>query len=163
MMKSQKFSIPLNTPFIFTYNSKKSSETLMNKAGFFIRKNIKLTNNFIEVYRVNKSVFLEKGACWFFLTIGSGIYLRLENTNYFIGSRKEIKGWNEINPWKSMKNRKIVTFINTKDGWFSKIGLIEIVSRLKKRNIKANDAKLPLFRYGLEYKQNYDKITHCMI
>ena len=132
----------------------------MSKVGFFIRKNIELTENFIEVYRVNISVFKERGVCWFFSTIGSGFYLKFDKS--FIGSRNEIKGWIEEKPFQLLKNRNINTFIINKEGYFSYLGLIEIVFRLKEKNVIANTAELPLFRGGKRYRHKYDKFTHCM-
>ena len=159
-LNKKKNSIPFNIPFIFAYNQDLSSESVMGKAGFFIRKNLELTDNFIEVYRVNISVFKEKGVCWFFNTIGSGFYLKFDKS--FIGSRNEIKGWIENKPFQSLKNRKINTFIINKEGFFSHLGLIEIVFGLKEANVIANTAELPLFRGGKRYIHTYDKFTHCM-
>lgn len=159
-VKSNKTKLPLNTPFIFTYNKNTSPESIFSKYGFFIKKNLKIPKNIIEVNRVNKSIFEEKGVCWFFYIIGSGIYLKFDKC--FIGERKNIEGWCEQNPFQSLKKKNINTFIINK-GWAYDIGLIEIVYCLENNNIIANTSKLPLFRNGKSYEPKYDKTRYSVM
>ena len=141
----------------------------MNKAGFFVKRqedmmnhmvHRQISNNLIEVYRTNISIFIEKWVCWFFFTIGSGIYLKLDK--YFIGNRVEINNWCEENPLQSLINKNINTFIINK-GWCSCVGLFEIVYCLKNENEIANLSILPLFRGIESYQHTYDSFTKCMI
>ncbi len=160
-----------NVPYIFKvlWPEKQgigvAPENNLANIGFFVKRNIKISRtNFLEVMRTNKSIFEERGVCWFFNTIGSGFFLKCDKS--FIGSRNEIKeGWDreaEKNPFKILKNRNINTFIINKEHPFSRQGLIEIVFRLKKKNVIANTANLPLFRGGIPYKHKYHPKTHCM-
>lgn len=155
----RKLNLPLNTPFILTYCNY-AAENIFCKYGFFIKKNLKIPKNIIEVNRVNNSIFVEKGVCWFFYIIGSGIYLKFDKC--FIGERNNIEGWCEKNPFQSLKNKNINTFIINK-GWCDIIGLIEIVYRLENEDIIANTAKLPLFRNGKSYEHKYDKTRYSLM
>ena len=167
-----------NIPFIFNYKITQNNHTKWNRqnknfllnapevqlkyAGFFIRKKVKITNYFIEVFRTNLSFFTEKGACWFFHVKGSGIFLKTGNT--FIGIRKDLRKWNDRNPYKSLE--KIDTFIIKDDKPFSIVYLNEIVYKLNNKNINANTADLPLYKGDInlliKYRHRYD-YRHCMI
>jgi hypothetical protein len=154
----------MNQPYIFNYNHNFSPETQLSKVGFFVKRNINtnvVTKPFLEVYRTCQSVFVEKGVCWFFLTIGSGYYLKF-NKNTVIGNRT-IKNWVEDNPYSCLvsNNIKILIF---KDSLFRDVGLIELLYCLDNANTEANTSDLPLFignKNKIPYKHKYDE-TKCM-
>lgn len=155
----------IDIPYITTYGKEYSAETQLSKAGFFVRrKEIIITDNYIEVYRTNISKFTEYGVCWFFLTIGSGIYLKYDKS--FIGSRDDFGNWIENNPYKSLKNKGIQTFL-INNGWCSSVNLIEIVYLLNGEKTPANTSTLPLFKGDndlyIEYNHSYDSLTNCMV
>ena len=150
----------LDVPFVFTYNPSSSPETQFRKAGFFVRRIGQHTNTPIEVHRTNTSVFIEKGACWFFLTIGSGFFLK--PTAYICKRRDEFDEWNEYDPFLSTKGTDIDTIV-IQSNYFGRVGLSEIVYRLQNKDALANTSVLPLFRGNRSYKHTYSHSTKCMV
>jgi hypothetical protein len=154
----------INQTYVFNYNHNYSAETQLSKVGFFVKRNIDiniLNNPFLEVYRTCQSIFIEKGVCWFFLTIGSGYYLKCDKNTVF-GCRK-IPNWIEDNPYSCMISNNIKIFI-LQDSFFRDVGLIELLYCLDNETTEANTADLPLFignTNKIPYNHKYDK-TKCM-
>jgi len=162
---SQKtVDIPNNVAFLFKYDSR-SAEYNIGNSGFFVkREKTKYNYNRLEVFRTIESVFVEKGVCWFFVTIGSGYYLN-SDIKCFIGDRKNINGFKEMDPYNSMYNNNIQTLI-LETGPFDITGLIEVVFLLEDKYTIANTASIPMYT-GNEnnykvYKHKYSPVTKCL-
>lgn len=116
----------------------------------------------MEVYRTNKSIFVEKGVCWFFLTIGSGFQLKPVGKR-LIGEREDILDWDEKDPHNAMDKANIKVLISK--SLFRDAGLYEIVYRLDDKNIIGNNADLPLFignDDSAQHPHKYDNKTNLM-
>jgi len=157
----------MNQAYIFTYKSEFFPEPHLSKVGFFVKRNINkniFNNNFLEVFRTCQSVFEEKGACWFFLTIGSGYFLKCDECP-IVTKRFKISSWNEEAPFKSLFKNNIKILISI-DSIFIDLGLYEIIYRLNNNEEIANTAKLPLFigdsDSNIPYTHKYDILTKCM-
>ena len=162
---SQKtVKIPNNVPFLFRYDIR-SAEYNIGNSGFFVKREKTIYNHDrLEVFRTIESVFVEKGVCWFFVTIGSGYYLKSDK-KCFVGDRNDISGFKEIEPYDSMYNHNIQTLI-LETGVFDITGLIEVVFLLKDKYEIANTANIPMYTGNRSnykaYSHKYSPVTKCL-
>ena len=153
LVMNVNFEWKLTLKFFFNEKNVVPPENIFAKIGFFVKRrafNAVDKPPYIEVLRTNSSVFTETGVAWFFVTRGSGIFLKSDPLK-IVKNRKEFP-FNEFNPGKTLNKHTLKSLVLTSPDFYEPLGLVEMIHVLKGKKLTSNKAKLKLYSdsYGRE-------------